>query len=176
MLFRSMSLDVAEGCWVKLRYRIRDAQGEEIESGERELTYLHGGFGAVLQGIEDAIEGQQAGFATTVHLEPEDAFGDYDADLVHLAPRESFPENLEPGMGFQGIPGQEDDGRVYIATEFTDDTVVLDGNHPLAGIAIRLHLRVQGVREATEDEIGRGSAGTGFFRVQPSAPGNDLLH
>lgn len=150
-----MSLEVAEGCWVKLRYRIRDAQGEEIESGERELTYLHGGFGAVLQGIEDAIEGQPSGFSTTIHLEPEDAFGDYDADLVHLAPRGAFPDNLEPGMGFQGIPGQEDDGHVYIATEFTDETVVLDGNHPLAGLALRFELRVIEVSQATEEEIER---------------------
>ncbi len=150
-----MSLEVAEGCWVKLRYRIRDAQGEEIESGERELTYLHGGFGAVLQGIEDAIEGQPSGFSTTIHLEPEDAFGDYDADLVHLAPREAFLDKLEPGMGFQGIPGQEDDGRVYIATEFTDETVVLDGNHPLAGMALRFELRVIEVSQASEEEIER---------------------
>jgi FKBP-type peptidyl-prolyl cis-trans isomerase SlyD len=54
--------------------------------------------------------------------------------------------------------------------------VVLDGNHPLACIALRLRLRIEGVREATEEEIGRGSAGTGFFRIQPMVPGNDTLH
>jgi FKBP-type peptidyl-prolyl cis-trans isomerase SlyD len=57
--------------------------------------------------------------------------------------------------------------------------VVLDANHPLAGIAIRITMKVEGVREATEEEIGRGSAGTGFFRIQPfhaEAPGNDTLH
>lgn len=54
--------------------------------------------------------------------------------------------------------------------------VVLDGNHPLAGIALRLQLKVHAVREATEEEIGRGTAGTGFFRIQPQAPGSDLIH
>ena len=65
---------------------------------------------------------------------------------------------------------------LYTVTEIYPEHVVLDGNHPLAGIALRLHLKVEGVREATEEEIGRGSAGTGFFRIQPMAPGNDTLH
>jgi FKBP-type peptidyl-prolyl cis-trans isomerase SlyD len=54
--------------------------------------------------------------------------------------------------------------------------VVLDGNHPLAGIAIRLQLKVEAVREATEEEVGRGSAGTGFFKVQRGASGDATLH
>ncbi len=56
---------------------------------------------------------------------------------------------------------------------------MLDGNHPLAGIALRLSLTVEAIREATEEEIGRGSAGTGFFKIQPlhaTTPGNDTLH
>ena len=65
---------------------------------------------------------------------------------------------------------------LYTVTELYPDHVVLDGNHPLAGIAIRLDIQVDGVREATEEEIGAGTCGTGFFRVQPQAPGNGLLH
>ena len=153
-----MSLSIAAGRWVTLRYRISDAQGEPIESGERELTYLHGGYGAVLPGIEQALEGQVAGHAAALALEPEDAFGDYDASLVHLAPRTGFPADLETGMGFQKVPGLPEldgDGRVYIATDFTDDTVVLDGNHPLAGMALRFEIRVISVAEASEEDIER---------------------
>jgi FKBP-type peptidyl-prolyl cis-trans isomerase SlyD len=68
---------------------------------------------------------------------------------------------------------------LYTVAEIYPDHVVLDGNHPLAGIALRLTLKVEAVREATEEEIGRGSAGTGFFKIQPvhtQAPGNDQLH
>jgi FKBP-type peptidyl-prolyl cis-trans isomerase SlyD len=153
-----MSMTIAAGRWVTLRYRIRDAQGEPIEAGERELTYLHGGYGAVLPGIEQALEGYGAGHAATVDLEPEDAFGDYDASLVHLAPRAGFPDDLEAGMGFQKVPGMPEldgDGNVYIATEFTDDTVVLDGNHPLAGMALRFELTVMSVAQATDEDIER---------------------
>lgn len=156
-----MSMPIAAGCWVTLRYRISDATGEAIESGERELTYLHGGYGAVLPKIEQALEGRLAGESAMLHLEPDDAFGDYDASLVHLAPRAGFPDDLEAGMGFQQVPGMpelSEDGRVYIATEFTDDTVVLDGNHPLAGMALRFEVRVLSVAEASEEDIEREAA------------------
>ena len=65
---------------------------------------------------------------------------------------------------------------LFTVTELYPEHVVLDGNHPLAGIAIRLDIKVEEVREATEAEIGNGSCGTGFFKVQPQAPGNNLLH
>lgn len=152
-----MSELVAAGMWVELRYRVTDAQGEAIEPDERSLTYLHGGFGAVFPRLEAALDGQAVGFSTTVQLEPEDTFGDYDASLVHLAEREHFPAELEPGMAFQGIPGLPDDGRVYVATEFTDEIVVMDGNHPLAGMALRFHLRVMSVAPASAEDIDRES-------------------
>ena len=64
---------------------------------------------------------------------------------------------------------------LYTVTEIYPEHVVLDGNHPLAGIALRLHLKVEGVREATEEEIGRGTAGTGFFADRtPQAPGRHV--
>jgi len=148
-----MSLEIAEGRWVRLRYRIRDAQGEAIEAQERELTYLHGGHGAVLPAIETRLAGERAGSRLDLHLEPDDAFGDYDADQVHLADRALFPEELETGMSFQGLPGQPDDGCIYTATDFTDEIVVLDGNHPLAGMALRFEITVIEVTEASSEEI-----------------------
>jgi FKBP-type peptidyl-prolyl cis-trans isomerase SlyD len=115
-----------------------------------------------------------------LHLEPEEAFGDYREELVFLEPRSLFPAELEEGMTFEGLPeGSNPEASrdvLYTVTEIYPEHVVLDGNHPLAGIAIRLSLQVEAVREATEEEIGRGSAGTGFFKVQPQAPGNGLLH
>ena len=104
------------------------------------------------------------------HLEPEDAFGDYDEQLVFLEPRTLFPQELQEGMTYEGLPpgASSTDAprdRIYTVTEIYPEHVVLDGNHPLAGIALRLHLKVEAVREATEEETGRGSAGAGFFKV-----------
>lgn len=147
---------IEDDTWVTVRYRIFDAQGEAIESVERELSYLHGGYGAVFPLIEAALAGQEVGHATTVWLEPEDSFGDYDAELVRLADRADFPEALEVGMTFEGAPGEADDaGLLYTVTDFTDEAVVLDSNHPLAGMALRFELSVTEVRPATEDEIER---------------------
>jgi FKBP-type peptidyl-prolyl cis-trans isomerase SlyD len=146
---------VAADHWVQLRYRLFDAQGEPIESGERELTYLHGGYGAVFARIEALLEGRDAGDQATVYLEPSESFGDYQPDLVRLAPRQLFPDALEVGMSFEGLPGEQPDGLIHIVTDFTDDTVVLDANHPLAGMGLRFDLRVLDVRAATDEEIER---------------------
>ncbi|MDO8249440.1 MAG: peptidylprolyl isomerase, partial [Rhodoferax sp.] len=96
-----------------------------------------------------------------------------------------FPAELEEGMTFEGasLPvgcnPQAPKDALYTVTEIYPEHVVLDGNHPLAGIALRLSLTIEAIREATEEEIGRGSAGTGFFKIQPlhaTPPGNDTLH
>lgn len=148
-----MSLTIATDRWVQLRYRLFDAQGQPVEEGERELTYLHGGYGAVFERIEAALEGRAAGETLSVHLEPEESFGEYDAELLRLAPRHLFPDDLEAGMAFEGVPGEPGDGRIHIVTDIADDTVVLDANHPLAGMGLRFDLRVLDVREASDEEI-----------------------
>jgi len=118
-------------------------------------------------------------------LEPEQAFGDFNDQLIFLEARSLFPAEIEEGMTFEGTdlpagcnPDAPKDA-LYTVTDIYPEHVVLDGNHPLAGIALRLNLKVEGVRAATEEEITRRSAGTGFFRISPvheTAPGNDLLH
>ncbi|MEN9315929.1 MAG: FKBP-type peptidyl-prolyl cis-trans isomerase SlyD, partial [Pseudomonadota bacterium] len=138
---------IATDTWVTVRYRLYDAQGEALEPDEREVTYLQGGYGAVFPRVEAALEGGTIGFETTVHLEPEDAFGEYDADLLRIAPRGEFPEALEVGMTFEGVPGQGEDEGIFTVTDFTDEAVVLDGNHPLAGMSLRFDLSVIDVRE-----------------------------
>ncbi|MEO8656193.1 MAG: peptidylprolyl isomerase, partial [Ramlibacter sp.] len=106
--------------------------------------------------------------------------GDYNEELVFLEPRGLFPAELDEGMTFEGLPpgGNPDAPRelLYTVTEIYPEHVVLDANHPLAGIAIRLHLKVERVREASEEEIGRGTAGTGFFKVPHDTPGPGMLH
>jgi FKBP-type peptidyl-prolyl cis-trans isomerase SlyD len=103
--------------------------------------------------VEAALLGQPVGYATTLYLEPEDTFGDYDASLLRIAPREGFPAALEPGMTFESVPGEAPDGELYTVTDLTEDTVVLDGNHPLAGMAIRFELEIEDLRAATDEEI-----------------------
>lgn len=172
-------MQVTPQCVVALTWILKDTLGEELDVLDEPVEFLVGGQDLFAR-IEEALQGHEPGAKLDLHLEPEDAFGDYDGQLVFLEKRELFPAELEEGMTFEGLPaGANPDApkdALFTVTEIYPEHVVLDGNHPLAGIAIRLHLKVEAVREATEEEIGRGTAGTGFFRIQPQAPGNDLLH
>ncbi len=126
-----------------------DAQGAEL-SAPAETSYLHGGYGGMLDGLERALEGKSAGDSLRVQLEPEDAFGEYDADLVRLEPAERYGDGIAAGMEV------EEDGSLYIVTDVAEGKVVLDGNHPLAGVALRFALDVLAVRNAKPEEIAQG--------------------
>jgi FKBP-type peptidyl-prolyl cis-trans isomerase SlyD len=174
-------MEINQQCVVALTWTLKDTLGEELDVLDDPVEFLVGG-NDLLPRIEEALQGHAQGASLSLHLEPEDAFGDFDDQLLFLERRELFPPDIEEGMTFEGTALPEgcnpDAPRavLYTVAEIYPEHVVLDGNHPLAGIALRLHLTVQAVREATEEEIGRGTTGTGFFRVQPQAPGNHLLH
>jgi FKBP-type peptidyl-prolyl cis-trans isomerase SlyD len=171
-------MEITTQCVVALTWTLKDAQGEVLDVLAEPVEFLVGGED-LLAKIDAALQGHAAGAKVDVYMEPEDAFGPYDENLVFLAPRHLLPKELEEGMSFENLPAGLDDTApegLYTVTEIYPDHVVLDGNHPLAGIGIRLVAKVEAVREATEEEIGRGSAGTGFFKVQPQAPGSDWLH
>ena len=128
---------------------MHDAQGVEL-GAPTQTIYLHGGYGGLLEGLERSLEGKSPGESVRVQLEPEDAFGEYDADLVRLEPAERYGEGIAVGMTV------EEDARVYTVTDVAAGKVVLDGNHPLAGMALRFSLEVLAVRAARPEEISRG--------------------
>lgn len=165
-----IDMEITPHCVVALTWTMKDTLGEELDELKEPVEFLVGGDDLFAR-IEQALQGHQAGDTLDLHLEPEEAFGDYDEQLVFLEPRSLFPKELEEGMTFEGLPAgssaQAPKDLIYTVTEIYPEHVVVDGNHPLAGIAVRLHLKVEAVREATEEEVGRGSAGTGFFKVQP---------
>jgi len=137
---------------VTLRYKIADAQGKLIEDSRDPMVYLHGGYENTLPKIEAALDGQATGYEVTLHLQPQDAFGERDERLVRTIPKSEFP----PGVKLGGqLDGRNDDGteQTFTVTKIKGPTVFLDGNHPLAGKALRFHLKVTGVRPATPEEI-----------------------
>lgn len=149
-------MKIGKNTVVTVEYVLSDTQGNVIEQGNEPMIYLHGGYETTLPKIEEALDGQELGFRTEIQLEPEDAFGDYDAQLVKVEPRNRLPSPLEVGMQFEGVPDGEEDADsdlIFTVTDIADDKVVLDGNHPLAGIALRFGLHVTEIRAATDDEI-----------------------
>jgi FKBP-type peptidyl-prolyl cis-trans isomerase SlyD len=151
-------MEVARDTVVSLELELADLWGNLIQRSDAPVHYLHGGHGDLLPALERALEGKRAGEGLTLRLEPEEAFGEYDADLLRVESRAKFPAELAVGMQFEGVPGGEQDGVIYAVTDIADDRVVLDGNHPLAGIAIEFRCKVRDVRAATPREIEDGHA------------------
>jgi len=134
---------------VALRIEMHDAQGVQIRPATAH-TYLHGGYGEMLAALEHALEGKAPGESVKLQLEPEDAFGEYDADLLRVEPAERYGKGIAAGMEV------EEDSRFYTVTDVAEGKVVLDGNHPLAGIALRFSCEIVSVRTAKAEEISRG--------------------
>jgi FKBP-type peptidyl-prolyl cis-trans isomerase SlyD len=128
---------------------LHDAQGVQL-SAPSELSYLHGGYGQMLEALEKSLEGKGAGESIVVQLEPEEAFGEYDAELVRVEPQERYGEGIKVGMQI------EEGEALYTVTDVAGGSVVLDANHPLAGMALRFSVVILTVRAATEEEIQRG--------------------
>jgi FKBP-type peptidyl-prolyl cis-trans isomerase SlyD len=177
-------MDITSQCVVELTWTLKDTLGEVLDELDEPIAFYVGGHD-LLPKIQEALQGHAAGAKVELHLEPEDAFGDFDENLLFLEPKELFPKDIEEGLTIEGtaLPSgcNPDAPRnvLYTITEIYPEHVVLDGNHPLAGIALRLSLKVNHVRLATDSEQEAETCGTGFFKIEvegaPDAPGG-LLH
>ena len=161
-MFDKFRMKIEKNTIVSLRYKLTDAQNNVIEEPDSPMVYLHGGYEGTFPKIETLLDGQDIGYEATIQLEPNEAFGEYDPELLKIEPRTRFPEPLEVGMQFEGVPDAEEDAvaddaddepLIYTVTDVADNQVVLDGNHPLAGMALRFWVQVEDVRAATDDEI-----------------------
>lgn len=174
-------MDITSPCVVTLTWKLSDAQGQAIDELTEPVEFFFGG-DDLLPKVEEALNGQRAGFEAHLHLEPEHAFGDYRPELVCFEAIGVFPEGVQVGMQFEGLPEgaaspDMPQDLIYTATEVYPEHVVLDANHPLAGIALRIELKVVSVREATDEEREAGSLGEAPFSVLVGgAPVGQTLH
>jgi FKBP-type peptidyl-prolyl cis-trans isomerase SlyD len=145
-------MKIDHGALVSLDVTMYDAQGDRLEHSEEPLVYLHG-HDDVFPLVEEALAGKEAGAHVELQLEPEEAFGDYDAELVLLMPLEELGEGVEVGMRVEGDDGEGALGRIFTITDIADGMAVLDGNHPLAGFALRFDITVLDVRAASPEEL-----------------------
>ncbi len=149
-------MQIAKDTVVTLSYRVTDPDGNLIDDGGQPLVYLHGGYDGIFSRIEEVLHGKTVGERVEVKLQPEEAFGEYDAELVRVENLAMFPENIRVGMQFERATEDGDDEMIYTITDIEGDKVVVDGNHPLAGAALVFDCTVADVRAATAEELAHG--------------------
>lgn len=148
---------IAKDTVVTLNYDVTDTDGNVLDAGEEPLKYLHGGYGDVFEAIEEAMDGKPVGDTVTVKLQPDQAYGEYDADLVLIESVDVLPQPLKIGMQIEGEPeGEPDEAIFYRVTDIAEGKAVLDGNHPLAGMALVFTGTITEVRPASPAEIEAG--------------------
>lgn len=138
---------------VSLNYELTDASGKILEKTDIPISYLHGGYDGIFPLVEEALQEMEIGYSCSISMEPEDTFGEYDAELIRVEPRDSFPANVVVGMNFEGGAEGSDDFIIYKVTDVSDDSVTVDGNHPFAGMKLNFACTVTEVRPATAEEI-----------------------
>lgn len=157
-------MKIAKDTVVSLNYELSDANGALLEKTDDPVSYLHGGYDGIFPTVEEALQGKDVGAKCAITIEPDDAFGEYEHDLVRVEPRNLFPAEISIGMQFEGgvEGGDEDDYSLYTVVDVTDSEVTVDGNHPLAGKTLKFVGEVTAVRAATDEELAHGHVhGTG---------------
>lgn len=151
-------MQIAKNSVVTLDYQVHDSDGNLIDEGSQPLVYIHGGYDGIFPRIEEELHGKDVGATLKIKLEPEEAFGEYDAELVNVEARNLFPEQIEVGMQFERGSENDDDDMLFTITNIEGDKVVVDGNHPLAGMSLVFSCTVIEVRLANTEELAHGHA------------------
>ena len=146
-------MNIAKDCAVTLAYRLTSLQGKLLDSGT--TAYLHGGYGNLFDKVEAALEGQAVGHRVDMELSAAEAFGERDEALVRTIPKAEFPPGVKVGGQLQGV-GPSGAPQAYRVVKIKGPEVHLDGNHPLAGQALRFAATVKAVRAANAEEIAHG--------------------
>ena len=139
---------------VTILFKLFDADNKLIEESPEPLVYLHGGHSGIFPKIEEALNNKKVGDSISVTLEPEDAFGEYDAKMVRMENVSDLPPDITVG-GYL-VAEQEGQEVVWRVTDIADGKAVLDANHELAGQRLRFDAKVLDVRPATQEEIAHG--------------------
>ena len=152
-------MKIAKDTVVSLSYELIDSSGGEVlEKSSDPISYVHGGYDGIFPTVEEALHGKSVGDKVAVKMTPDDAFGEYEHDLVRVESRDMFPKDIEVGMQLEGgAEGDDDeDYMLFTVVEVTDKEVTVDGNHPLAGKTLNFNATVTGVRAASQEEVDHG--------------------
>lgn len=149
-------MQIAMNTVVTITYELKNSNGDILEASTEPVSYLHGGYDNIFPKVEEELHGKNVGDSVEISLEPADAFGEYDEELVQMEPASAFPaKDLKVGMQFEG---EDESGEVilYTITDIQDGKVIVDGNHPWAGERLLFKATIKDVRTAGQEEIAHG--------------------
>lgn len=147
-------MPVTKNSIVTVEYRIFDTEGNLLHEEDEPIVYLHGDYGQIFKGIEEVLEGKEIDASFTVKLSSDEAFGQYEPDLVVTEALSELPADISIGMEVDGYFDEYgEDAIIYTVTDIKDDRATLDGNHPLAGKDLVFEGKIVDIEEATEEEI-----------------------
>lgn len=152
-------MQISKNSVTTLDYTLKNDQGETLdESHDGSFVYMHGA-GGIIPGLESQLEGKSVGDEFSAHIEPADGYGIHDESMIQVVQRDMFdPEHpVEEGIQFHA-ESPEGDMLTVTVTKIDGDNVTIDGNHPLAGIALNFDIKVVEIREASAEEIEHGHA------------------
>ncbi|MCF6208241.1 MAG: peptidylprolyl isomerase [Ghiorsea sp.] len=142
---------------VEIHYTLTNKDGETVDSsfGQTPLAYIQG-TESLVPGLEKHLEGKEVGANITVSITPEEGYGERNEDLMQAVPLDvfQFDGEIEVGMRFEAETGNGID--LVTVTEVDDNTVTVDGNHPLAGQTLNFVVQVMSIRDATKEELEHG--------------------
>ncbi len=149
-------MSISKNSVVTLHYEMYDANDQLLDKTEEPISYLHGGYDGIFPLVEEALHEKNAGDVVDIVLAPDDAFGEQDPELIRIEQASVFPVEVQAGMMFEADDPETGDTLIYRVTDVADGKVVVDGNHPLAGMKIRFKATVDSVREASAEEVAHG--------------------
>jgi FKBP-type peptidyl-prolyl cis-trans isomerase SlyD len=150
-------MQIANDRVVLIHYTLTNDAGETIDSsaGRDPLAYLHGR-GNLIQGLESKLAGRVAGDKLDVRVTPSDGYGEVDPALTQTVPRSAFPDDVELQIGMRFQTQSPRGPQVVVVTHVSDESVSVDGNHPLAGQHLNFTVEITDVREASDEELEHG--------------------
>ncbi len=153
-------MQIADQKVITLDYVLKDGEGTLIDSseGKGDFVYLHGARN-IVPGLENALAGKVVGDEVSVAVAPEEGYGERENELLQTVPKDMFEEGAEINVGMQ-FHAQSPEGEMMIVTvvELDGDDVIVDGNHPLAGVSLNFDVKVIDIRDATAEELEHGHA------------------
>ena len=145
-------MEIAMNTIVTMSYELKDSDGNLLESSKDPVSYLHGGYDQIFPKVEEEMHGKKKVEVIEIGLEPADAFGEYNAELVRIEPISAFPEkDLKVGLAYEG-EDESGDVIIYYIKSIVDKKVEVDGNHPWAGQRIIFKAIIENVRKANKEE------------------------